>query len=108
MTSSRLFSIFWLLYCVIIPVLDYFSPALSGIFQKFRLPIVPLWIGSLFVLAYIIQKIVEKLWLFENGQPVSEIKETGFYFLYLVVCISFYVTYKKEVSSKGYKTKPIS
>jgi hypothetical protein len=101
MTSSRLFSFFWLLYCVIIPILDFLSPGIHRIIKKINLPIIPLWIGSLFVFAFIIQKIVEKLWLFENSQPVSEIKETGFYFLYFVVCISFYVTYKKEVSSKG-------
>jgi hypothetical protein len=101
MTSSRLFSIFWLLYCVMIPILDYISTGIHKIIRKINLPVIPVWIGSLFVLAFIFQKIVEKLWLFKNGQPVSEIKEAGFYFLYLVVCISFYVTYKKGVSSKG-------
>jgi hypothetical protein len=101
MTSSRLFSLFWLFYAVIIPILNYLFTGIRRMIRKVNLPIIPLWIGSLFVLAYILQKMVEKLWVFENGQPVSEIKETGVYFLFLVACISFYVTYKKEVSSKG-------
>jgi hypothetical protein len=100
-TSPRLFALFWLFYCVIIPILDYQSPGMHRIFRKIDLPVVPLWIGPLFILSYFLSKIVEKMWLYTDMQPINEVKETSFYFLLIVACISFFVTYKKEVSSKG-------
>ena len=102
-TAERLYALSWFFYCVIIPVVNYLSAGMRKFFKKICLPVVPLWIGSLFVLCYIISKIVEKLWLIADKQPVDEIKETTFYFLYLVMCISFVITYyyKKEVEKKS-------
>jgi hypothetical protein len=100
-TAARIFALFWLVYCVIIPVLNYLSSGVRRIISKISLPVVPLWLGFLFVLSYIISKTVEKLYLISDRQPVDEIKETSFYFLFLAVCISFFVAYRKEASVKG-------
>jgi UDP-N-acetylmuramyl pentapeptide phosphotransferase/UDP-N-acetylglucosamine-1-phosphate transferase len=100
MSTSRLFAYSWLLYCVIIPILNYLSGKMRKFYKKINLPIVPLWIGFLFVLAYIISKVVEKLWLHDEGRPVNEISEISFYFLYLLVSLSFLIKYKKAISSK--------
>jgi hypothetical protein len=99
-SAPRLFALSWLLYCVIIPVLNYLSARMRIFYKKINLPIVPLWIGFLFVLAYFISKVAGKLWLHYEDQPVSEIKETSFYFLYLLVSLSFFIKYKKAISSK--------
>jgi hypothetical protein len=99
-TSSRLFALSWFIYCVIIPILDYLSAGMRRFFKKINLPIVPLWIGFLFVLAYIISKVAEKLWLHYEDQPVTQMKQTSFYILYFLVSLSFLIKYKKAISSK--------
>jgi len=100
-TAARLFALFWFIYCVIIPILNYLSDGMRKIFKKINIPIVPLWIGFIFIIAHIISKIAEKMWIYTNEQPVTEIKECSFAFLFFVLSLSFFVIYKKSISPKG-------
>lgn len=51
---NRLFNIFWFLFCVITPILYYASNKFKRLIRFIGIPLVPLWIGSFFMLNYIV------------------------------------------------------
>jgi hypothetical protein len=55
---NRLFSIFWLGYFVVFPVVMFCFKKLHGIVQKVRLPVHSLWMGGLFLFSYLVFKII--------------------------------------------------
>jgi hypothetical protein len=93
--SARLFAIFWFLYCLLIPALDTYSASLHRFFKKLSLPIIPLWIGLLFLFAHAVSKLAGSLWPYYNVQPISEIKEATFALLYVVVGVTFFLTLRR-------------
>jgi hypothetical protein len=95
-SSQRVFALIWLIYCFLIPVSNHFSTRLHTFYKKINFPLVPIWLGSLFVIAHIISKIVEHFWLYYEDYPVSEIKEANFTFLYLLVGLVFLEAYLKS------------
>lgn len=90
LTVSRMFQVFWFSFAVIIPILSYFSKNISRFIIRIGIPIVPLWIGSLFVINYIMQRILTFIspnylsaeYDLEKLRYV-EIKESIFAFLFL-------------------------
>jgi hypothetical protein len=87
---DRLFSLFWLGYCVAVPVICRFSAGATRLANKIRLPIVPLVIAALFILNYLVGK------GFETARPtlaadVTEIKETVFAYLFAWFAVAEYV-----------------
>jgi hypothetical protein len=98
--SARLFALFWFLYCLLIPAIDSFSPGVNRFFRRISLPILPLWIGLLFLFAHAVSKLAGSLWPYRDVQPISEIKESSFAMLYIVVSISFFITFRKPLKLK--------
>jgi hypothetical protein len=96
---DRLFSLFWILYCLIIPLLDRSVKGVAVFFRTLNLPIVPIWIGSLFLVNYILSKALEKTDLLGSIQPIVEIKEANLGFLFLVIGVDFYLKFRKELSN---------
>lgn len=96
-TSARLLAVFWALYCVAIPILNYISLGINRIIKKYNFPVIPLWISSLFVLTYIISSIFQKILHFTDLQPCAEVKETCFAFLFLIASLSLFFNYKKQL-----------
>ena len=89
---ERMFSLFWLSYCFLVPLLGRFWPVFSGFLGRINLPLVPLWLGVFFPLNYLVAKSVEKL-LLVAGKPlawqVSEVKEFLFSLLFLIMALWF-------------------
>jgi hypothetical protein len=89
-TIERLFSLFWLTYCFLVPLLSQFSAAVASFLERINLPMVPLWLGIYFPLNYLISRLIETL-LINNGirfaWQVSEVKEFIFSALFLVLAI---------------------
>ena len=86
---SRLFSLFWLSFCIIIPAitrLKYFNYLFV---EKIKLPIVSLWIGSVFIINYAISKIYETYYP-ELFVGIVEVKETNFAILFVFVGLYFW------------------
>ncbi|MCZ6594988.1 MAG: hypothetical protein O6943_08745 [Bacteroidetes bacterium] len=54
LTAGRLFSIFWLLWCFIIPILNKVNSKIAKWLRNLNMPIVAIWIGVLFVLNHLI------------------------------------------------------
>jgi hypothetical protein len=89
---DRLFSVFWFTYCFLIPIVNRKSAGMAGFLNRIALPIVPIWMGSFFVLNYLISKIVQ--WTL---QPVVEIKEHNFSFLFVVLAIWFAMNHEANL-----------
>jgi hypothetical protein len=84
---SRLFNLFWLVVCVLVPLLNR-AGTIKRFFVRIRLPIVSLELGSLFVINYA----VLKLWGLQVGHVdqagLTEVAEANFAFLFLLAsCI---------------------
>jgi len=84
-----LFLLFWLFFCLIIPILNKTSSKISKILQKINLPIVPIWIGLLFVLNTLLARLVIYSNLDNIHRSLSEIKESNYALLFLIVAIFF-------------------
>jgi len=95
-TSNRIFALIWLFYCVLVPLSNKLSLRLHNLYKKIQLPIIPLWLASLFIVAEIISKIAQKFYLYSDNQPIYEIKEANFDFLYLLVALIFLEVYLKR------------
>jgi hypothetical protein len=96
-TSEKLFAYFWLFYCVLVPIGNEFSSWIRNIFRKFHFPVMPLWLGILFLLNHVISKVFEGMDQVRNHLltgAIMEIKETIFQVLFLIVGISLYYLYE--------------
>ncbi len=80
---QRLFSIFWLVYCVVFPLVYRRSQLIQTICSRLYIPVAPLWLGGAFLLNYALAKVIA-LWLVpqELVDAVTEIKETNYAFLF--------------------------
>ena len=96
-TIGGLFRIFWFTYCFLISLMNKTSSNISKILKTINLPIVPMWMGILFVLNYIISRIVnfqlDNLLLYY----VVENKESVFAFLFFILAIYFIRYYKMPI-----------
>ena len=75
LNMSRLFSLFWLLFCVIIPLIDKVSRKTSSFFKNAALPIAPLWIGALFLTNYFAFHVISYFLSDSPGDVLSSLNE---------------------------------
>lgn len=93
LTVSRLFHIFSFAFCLAIPLLKKFSPKAHGLFKKYRIPIVPIGIGALFLTNYIV--LLSAFNYLENYpirvfSAINEMKECNWAFIYVAFgCVEF-------------------
>jgi len=99
-TLERLYALFWFLYCILIPLSERSSRVISNFLKNLNLPIVPLWVGSLLLINYILAKAIEKTNLFSDIHPIIEIKEANLGFLFFVIGLSFYLTFESNSKTK--------
>jgi len=86
LTISNMFGYFWVILCVLIPILSILSSRVRGWLDRIRFPIVPIWIGLFFVVNYLIyyhglQHIIS----YPLRHPADEVREVGYAFLFFVV-----------------------
>lgn len=86
---NRVFSMFWFSYCFVIPVLDKFLVRFSRWIRRLNLPIVPLWMGVLFPLNYLVEKIIQRFFTNSLWTTQTEVKETVFAFLFFALSLWF-------------------
>lgn len=101
LTSTVIFSLFWLFFCLFIPTFSKYSLKVRRFLKNINFPVVPLWIGLNFLFNYLIAKSIQKINFIDylnsmNGQVLTEIKENNFSVLFLLVSISFYFIYLKN------------
>lgn len=87
LNMNRLFSIFWLSYCVIVPLINRYSSRARWFFDRIGLPIAPICLGALFLSHAVLMQ-----FLLEYAAGVSpkvyfsvnELKETNYAFMFVV------------------------
>ncbi len=88
-TVSRMFSLFWFSYCFLIPAIARAAPRFKASMLQRNFPLVPLWLGLLFVLNYLISKAAEGVIPAGRMHRLTEVKECNFAVLFLVVAVWF-------------------
>ena len=93
---DRLFSIFWFTCCFLVPLLYKINSQLKKILDQINFPIIPLSIGSFFLLNYFFARILN--FYYDNIliQPLTEVKESNFAFLFFIVALWFFKNYKRN------------
>jgi hypothetical protein len=67
---SRLFRLFWFIWCITLPVLEKITPRITSIRQSAGIPAVPVSFGLLFLINYSVLKILEN-----NMSRMTEVVE---------------------------------
>lgn len=95
--SGRIFSLIWFGYCLLIPVAYKYMSKVHVWLDNIYFPIVPLWIGILFMVNYLISKVFEIFFPYTgNSQsPPIELKETNCAVLFLVVSIALFYIHRQ-------------
>jgi hypothetical protein len=90
LTVEKLFAVFWFGFCVLMPLLARVSRPVGRLVLRVNLPVVPLWLGLLFPLSYMIAKLFEaRLGDSDLLGPLSEVKETSLLLIFVCIAIHF-------------------
>ena len=97
---DRMFSLFWFSYCFVLPLLSALSSRLATWLRTVNMPLVPLWLGAVFLLNYGLSKILEAV--FDYGllyDSIQEIKEANCAVLFFIVSVYFF--HRQKTSREG-------
>jgi len=112
LTPTRLFSVFWLVYCVLLPIASLSIAPVGRLVDRIGIPIVPLWIGLFFPLNYLVFKGLEASEIAANKSDrvglnmIAEFKECYHCFLFLVFAVFYYM--KKSLPDESVSSTPSS
>ncbi len=101
-TIGFLYKLFWLGYCIVLPLVVMSSNKILSFVKKIHLPIPPFSIGIFFFIGWLFYRIVVKFF-FEPGQPilyyltVGEMEESVSAFIFMILGIYFYNKEKKSI-----------
>lgn len=92
LNPDRLFNMFWLFWCLLIPLIHLFNPSLNDRLKKFhiQIPMVMISIGSIFLVNYLTSKILSFLMVKELNHPLVETKEWIAAFLFFLVSVELF------------------
>lgn len=91
--ANRLFIYFWFAFGILVPVAA-FVPKLKELILRINIPLVPMLLGSLFLINYIASKLYEPLGLYRDS--ITEIRETQQATVFLLVAIFFWLTLREN------------
>jgi len=94
LSITFLYKLFWLFYCVILPIGIFFWESLSMLTQKIRLPVPPFILGGFFLINWMIFRTTLSFLLPPNMSNmyywgITEIRETNSAFLFMMLSIYF-------------------
>lgn len=99
LSASKLFNLFWMIYCVLLPIVSIFSIKFNRFLKWSNIPIVPISISILFIVNYIFSKLASFLTEIRSN-PEIEIKEANVGFLYFILAITFLLNFKNKSSKQ--------
>lgn len=104
--ANRLFAMFWLAVFVAIPVLDRVSGGVRRLLLAVGMPVVPLWIGALFVLNhavfFIANRHLDAIGPFTTDAfPLDELKEHNYALVYAAVGFAAWMRARVRASSEA-------
>jgi hypothetical protein len=90
LNMNRLFSLFWLTFCLLLPALALFSQKVRSLAMRTRLPLAPLWIGLLFLMNFVVFRIMHKLFASSSDQMLAsldEVKESLYALIFFILAV---------------------
>jgi hypothetical protein len=97
---NRLFAIFTLLYCILLPLTVRHWPKGADWVRKAGIPVPTLYAGALVAAVYLSFQLVVLIFGIRRVSPLDELKESLYAVAYLVLAISF-VTSTSALSPKA-------
>ena len=107
-TGHKLFAYFWFTFCLIIPLASSVIHKFRDFLRRVYFPIVPIWLGGLFLVNYVVSKLCEGMNPFSRATPIVETKETLFAFLFLIAATYFFLDQKKSVAKRSQDESPMA
>lgn len=91
LNANRLLSIFWLVYCVLVPLLVRLSEMVTRVMEFLGVPIPALSVGSLFVVNYVVFRTIVAFGGIDRNtvSAFDELKETNYEFAFMVLAFWF-------------------
>jgi hypothetical protein len=77
-TMNGMFNVFWIFLCILVPLGTKVWRRLSDFFTRVNVPILPMWIGILLILTYVVSKLLEPGRSRQMQHAIVEVKECGF------------------------------
>lgn len=103
LNANRFLSIFWLLYCVALPILTSLSVQCKSLAHRMGVPVPPLWVGIPFLTALLtlhsLGSFADTFDAKEKVSELNELKETLYAFAFLLLAIHFYRSGTQETIS---------
>ncbi len=96
-SSGRLLNMFWFFFCFVIPILYRKSRNISKVLETINLPIVPMWIGILFLANWFVLRVISFFLTDEMIHYITEIKESNYAFLFFAMGLCFFSHYKNRI-----------
>lgn len=92
LNANRLVSLFWLLYCVLVPLIHLISGHARTVIRWFGFPVPALRIGMLFIINFIAFQFIVRFVPISDAllDALNETKETNYAIGFLVLMIVFY------------------
>lgn len=85
LNMSRMFNLFWLGYCVVLPILCCISKGVNGISDRVSLPVPPVWIAGLFIGCYCAFRIYVGFVGTDTLGTANELKESFLALCFLIL-----------------------
>lgn len=96
-----MYKLFWLVYCVLLPIAVIYVKRVIQYFQKISFPIPPLSIGIFFLINWLAYRIILVFVLMDNlGFEIGEVRECASAFLFMMVSLYFLNTESTARQSK--------
>lgn len=90
---DRLFVLFWIAYCIFVPILNKSYIKISNFLKTLNLPIVPLGLGFMFLADYFLSRIIGFTSNSIETHSIVEIKESNNGFIFFMISIYFIYTF---------------
>jgi len=100
-TAGRLFQVFWVGFCLAIPLLAKASRRLSEWLKRINLPVVPLWLGGLMLATYLLSRLTALLVAPALNHGVVEVKESNEALVFALIAVFFLVKMPKKARPEG-------
>ncbi len=108
LNANRLFSIFWLVYCVALPMLVWASRKIRQLNSFSGVPVSPLSIGALFLFNFALFKFITggQSFLPIKISAFDELKETNYEFAFMLLAIWFLLSFRDAARRSAGATRP--
>ncbi|MCX7551500.1 hypothetical protein [Xanthomarina sp. F2636L] len=102
LNAGRLYTIFWMLYCVLIPIACSISVQIKKLVNYIGIPIVPLWIGGFFLVNYF--SLYATLYIFhshmDEANRINEVRESFQAIGFLIFAFYSLSKYRKAMQNR--------